>query len=150
MKSRIETRRGETPAPNPTLALNLVHNLTLHLPPSPFLNFSASCELDEQLSTSRRMTRCNVREIHMRPQPLIAVTDVEASSRWYQRLLGCKSDHGASHYEQLGFNGQLILQLPSFKAEPHHCRIGHHDGRPYRSRFLLCVDVDGFASVIEL
>src|SRR5258708_1950090 len=36
MKSRIETRRGETPGPNPTLALN--HSL------SPFLNFSASCE----------------------------------------------------------------------------------------------------------
>ena len=26
----------------------------------------------------------------MRPEPLIAVTDVEASSRWYQRLLGCQ------------------------------------------------------------
>jgi hypothetical protein len=24
----------------------------------------------------------------MRPQPLIVVTDVEASNRWYQRLLG--------------------------------------------------------------
>jgi hypothetical protein len=33
---------------------------------------------------------------HMRPQPLIAVTDVEASSRWYQRLLGCKSAHGGA------------------------------------------------------
>ena len=30
----------------------------------------------------------------MRPQPLIACRDVEASSRWYQRLLGCKSAHG--------------------------------------------------------
>ena len=28
----------------------------------------------------------------MVPQPLICVTDVEASSRWYQRLLGCRSD----------------------------------------------------------
>ena len=32
----------------------------------------------------------------MRPQPLITVTDVEASSRWYQRLLGCQSAHGGS------------------------------------------------------
>jgi catechol 2,3-dioxygenase-like lactoylglutathione lyase family enzyme len=30
----------------------------------------------------------------MRVQPLIAVRDVEASSRWYQSLLGCKSGHG--------------------------------------------------------
>ena len=37
----------------------------------------------------------------MRPQPLIAVTDVEASSRWYQRLLGCRSAHGGAGYERL-------------------------------------------------
>jgi len=30
----------------------------------------------------------------MRPQPLIAVRDVAASSLWYQRVLGCKSAHG--------------------------------------------------------
>jgi uroporphyrinogen-III decarboxylase len=30
----------------------------------------------------------------MRPQPLIAVRDVEASSQSYQRLLGCQSAHG--------------------------------------------------------
>jgi hypothetical protein len=38
-------------------------------------------------------------EWQMRPQPLIAVTDVEASSRWYQRLLGCEGDHGGTEYE---------------------------------------------------
>ncbi len=36
----------------------------------------------------------------MRPQPLIAVKDVEASSRWYQRLLGCRSAHGGREYER--------------------------------------------------
>jgi len=36
----------------------------------------------------------------VRPQPLIAVTDVEASSQWYQRLLGCRSDHGGCDYER--------------------------------------------------
>ena len=30
----------------------------------------------------------------MEPQPLIAVADVEASSLWYRRLLGCESGHG--------------------------------------------------------
>ncbi len=28
-----------------------------------------------------------------RPQPMIAVTDVEASSRWYQQVLGAESGH---------------------------------------------------------
>ena len=32
----------------------------------------------------------------MKPQPLIAVGNVEASSRWYQRLLGAKSGHGGA------------------------------------------------------
>jgi hypothetical protein len=30
----------------------------------------------------------------MRPQPLICVTDVEQSIRWYQALFGCESGHG--------------------------------------------------------
>ena len=32
-------------------------------------------------------------------QTMIAVRDVEASSRWYQRLLGLRSDHGGAEYE---------------------------------------------------
>lgn len=57
----------------------------------------------------------------MRPQPLIAVTDVEASSRWYQRLLGCKSAHGGTEYERLVSNNALILQL-------HSGRTANNDG----------------------
>ncbi|HEX6535854.1 MAG TPA: VOC family protein [Gemmatimonadaceae bacterium] len=41
----------------------------------------------------------------MRPQPLIAVTDVEASSEWYQRVLGCESAHGGKEYERLVADG---------------------------------------------
>ena len=47
----------------------------------------------------------------MRPQPLIAVSDVEASSRWYQRLLGCQSAHGGPNYERLVSNGTLVMQF---------------------------------------
>lgn len=35
----------------------------------------------------------------MKPQPLIAVSDVEASSRWYCELLGAVSGHGGRDYE---------------------------------------------------
>ena len=48
---------------------------------------------------------------------MIAVRDVEASSRWYQRLLGLRSDHGGPHYERLLAGGELVLQL-------HHVRGG--------------------------
>jgi hypothetical protein len=70
----------------------------------------------------------------MRLQPLIAVTDVEASSRWYQRLLGCRSTHGGAEYERLLWNGERVLQLHRFEVEHHHGPIGDPADRPYGSR----------------
>ena len=53
----------------------------------------------------------------MRPQPLICVTDVEASSRWYQRLLSCRGAHGGRQYEQLVKDGSLIwFEVDDFDA----------------------------------
>lgn len=45
----------------------------------------------------------------MQPQPLICVRDVEASSRWYQQLLNCQSDHGGPYYERLVYSGMWIV-----------------------------------------
>ena len=56
----------------------------------------------------------------MRPQPLIVVTDVLASSIWYQRLLDCKSAHGGDEYERLEHAGKLILQLHQDGVDHHH------------------------------
>ncbi len=64
----------------------------------------------------------------MRPQPLICVRDVEASSRWYQRLLGCESVHGGPEYERLVSRGSLVLQLHRWDVEHHHGPIG--PGKP--------------------
>jgi catechol 2,3-dioxygenase-like lactoylglutathione lyase family enzyme len=85
----------------------------------------------------------------MRPQPLIAVTDVEATSRWYQRLLGLKSDHGGPNYERLLSNGVLVLQLHNFDVEHHHGRIGNPEDKPYGNGVLLWFEVDDFDAVIE-
>ncbi len=62
----------------------------------------------------------------MQAQPLIAVSDVEASSRWYQAVLGCRSGHGGPDYEQLMFEGHMILQLHRWDAH-HHPHIGKPD-----------------------
>jgi predicted enzyme related to lactoylglutathione lyase len=59
-----------------------------------------------------------------KPQTLLAVGDVEASSRWYQTLLGLRSDHGGPNYERLLSDDELILQLHSFEVEHGHGRIG--------------------------
>jgi catechol 2,3-dioxygenase-like lactoylglutathione lyase family enzyme len=80
---------------------------------------------------------------------LIAVTDVEASSRWYRRLLGCTSNHGGSAYEELVANGQLILQLHSFQHEHDHGPIGDREDRPYGNGVLLWFEVDDFEAVMQ-
>ena len=85
----------------------------------------------------------------MRPQPLIAVTDVEASSRWYQQLLGCRSGHGGREYEQLVSNGHLVMQLHSFEVEHEHGKIGDRADRPYGNGVLLWFEVDDFDAVME-
>jgi catechol 2,3-dioxygenase-like lactoylglutathione lyase family enzyme len=81
----------------------------------------------------------------MRPQPLIAVTDVEASSRWYQRLLGCRSAHGGREYERLESpDGRLVMQLHAFDVTHDHVAIGDPAVRPYGNGVLLWFEVDDF------
>jgi catechol 2,3-dioxygenase-like lactoylglutathione lyase family enzyme len=85
----------------------------------------------------------------MRPQPLIAVRDVVASSRWYQHLLGCRSDHGGSEYERLvSPQGVLILQLHRWDVEHHHGPIGDPDAKPYGNGVLLWFEVDDIDAAI--
>lgn len=84
----------------------------------------------------------------MRPQPLLAVTDVEASSRWYQRLLDCQSAHGGAEYERLVSNGELILQLHSWVVEHHHGPIGDPGAKPYGNGVLLWFETDDFDAAI--
>jgi catechol 2,3-dioxygenase-like lactoylglutathione lyase family enzyme len=85
----------------------------------------------------------------MRPQPLIAVTGVEASSRWYCQLLGCQSNHGGAQYEQLVHHGALILQLHAFDVEHHHGPVGDPQDRPYGNGVLLWFEVEDFDAVAE-
>jgi catechol 2,3-dioxygenase-like lactoylglutathione lyase family enzyme len=84
----------------------------------------------------------------MRPQPLIAVTDVEASSRWYQRLLGCRSAHGGIEYERLVAGGELILQLHDRKVEHHHGTIGDLKLGSYGNGVLLWFETDDFDAAV--
>ena len=78
----------------------------------------------------------------------MAVSDVPASSRWYQRLLGLQSDHGGPVYERLVFNSDLILQLHSFESEHDHGPIGDPHDKPYGNGVLLWFEVDDFDAVM--
>jgi catechol 2,3-dioxygenase-like lactoylglutathione lyase family enzyme len=85
----------------------------------------------------------------MQPQPLISVTDVRRSSRFYQGLLGCKSGHGGEEYERLLHRGVLVLQLHHFAVEHHHGRIGDPAQRPYGNGLALWFQVDDFDATVE-
>ena len=84
----------------------------------------------------------------MRPQPLIAVTDVEASSRWYQRLLGCRSAHGGTRYERLVRDGRLVMQLHNWEVEHHHGPVGDRNKKPYGNGVLLWFEIDDFDAAV--
>jgi predicted enzyme related to lactoylglutathione lyase len=82
------------------------------------------------------------------PQTMIAVRDVEASSRWYQELLGLVSDHGGPEYERLLSGGKLVLQLHNRETEHHHGLIGD-SGREVGNGLLLgCGDVADFDEAV--
>ena len=92
----------------------------------------------------------------MRPQTLIGCRDVEASSRFYQKLLGCKSAHGGREYERLvdpklhtsvyGSDG-LILQLHAWDVDHHHEPIGDPD-KLVGNGVLLWFEVDDFDAAV--
>jgi hypothetical protein len=62
--------------------------------------------------------------LSVRPQTLIAVRDVKASSAWYQTLLGVSSGCDPDHphrlvYDRLLSGDTLVLQLHSWDDEEH-------------------------------
>lgn len=82
----------------------------------------------------------------IRPQPLIAVADVEASSRWYQRVLDATSGHGGPEYEQLLVDGALVLQLHGRAVEHHHGTFGD-PGQPTGNGVAIWFEVDDLDAV---
>ena len=72
----------------------------------------------------------------MKPQPLIAVCDVVASSHWYQAVLGFESGHGGNEYERLLFEGELVMQLHHWD-EHDHPFLGDVEKKPYGNGVVL-------------
>ena len=81
------------------------------------------------------------------PQPLIAVSDVERSSRFYQRVLDCQSGHGGREYERLYSDGTLVMQLHDSRTTHHHGTIGD-PGQLYGNGVLLWFAVENFDAAV--
>ena len=91
------------------------------------------------------------RNAGVRSQPLIAVRDVRASSRWYQHLLGTSALPEHEHrdtYNRMLCDGHLILQLHAWDEE-HHPNLVNADAAPCGHGVLLWFEVDDFDAAVE-
>jgi catechol 2,3-dioxygenase-like lactoylglutathione lyase family enzyme len=84
----------------------------------------------------------------MQAQPLIAVHDVPASSRWYQAVLGCKSGHGGPDYEQIVHKGTMVLQLHHWDAHAHR-HMGSPAIKPVGNGVVLWFQTDAFDAAMQ-
>lgn len=84
----------------------------------------------------------------MNVHPMIAVKDVEASSQFYQRLLGAKSIHGGDEYDQLAVDGKMLLQLHDCREDPNHGPLRDLAIMPGNG-FILWFTTDHFEAQLE-
>jgi hypothetical protein len=86
-------------------------------------------------------------------QPLIAVKNVKASSRWYQELLGAThleapEDHPHAHiYDRILSGDQLVLQLHSWDDEDHP-NLVNRERAPVGHGVLLWFELDDFDDAV--
>ncbi len=78
---------------------------------------------------------------------MITVHDVEASSRFYQQVLGAESGHGGKEYEQIVRDGALLLQLHHRDAHEHPHLIDEKMG--VGNGVVLWFRTDGFDAAVE-
>ncbi len=91
-----------------------------------------------------------VQKSNVQAQPLIAVRNVRASSRWYAELLGADSLPEHRHrdlYERISLSGQLILQLHAWDEE-NHPNLVNANAAPAGHGVLLWFQVDDFDAVV--
>ncbi len=86
----------------------------------------------------------------VRPQPLIAVRDVRASSRWYTALLGLTTLGEHEHrdfYDRLMCGERLVMQLHAWDVE-NHPNLVNRDAVPPGHGVLVWFEVDDFDAAV--
>jgi catechol 2,3-dioxygenase-like lactoylglutathione lyase family enzyme len=89
----------------------------------------------------------------VRPQPLIAVRDVQRSAAWYAKLLGAEnlgasmpSDHDHI-YDRVVLGNKLLLQLHSWNDE-HHPNLEDKDRSTPGHGVLVWFELDDFDAAV--
>ena len=89
--------------------------------------------------------------VSVEAQPLIAVRDVRATSRWYGTLFAANSlpDHRRRDlYDRVFSSGRLILQLHAWDEE-HHPNLVNANAAPPGHGVLLWFQVTDFDSTVD-
>ena len=90
----------------------------------------------------------------MHPQPLIAVKNVRASSRWYQSLLRCAGLEGSEDhphrevYDRLVRGETLLLQLHAWDVHNHPSLV-NPDAGPHGHGVVLWFETSEFDEAVE-
>jgi len=85
----------------------------------------------------------------VRPQPMIAVADVGAASRWYQQVLGAgKRPRRRPTMSSCLSTGTLIMQLHRLDAGHHHGTIADPQ-QPVGNGLALWFEADGFDAAVR-
>jgi catechol 2,3-dioxygenase-like lactoylglutathione lyase family enzyme len=91
------------------------------------------------------------RKANVEAQPLIAVRDVRASSRWYAELLGADSLPDHEHrdfYDRISCSGRIVLQLHAWDEEEHP-NLVNVDAAPVAHGVVLWFQVEDFDAAVE-
>jgi catechol 2,3-dioxygenase-like lactoylglutathione lyase family enzyme len=83
-------------------------------------------------------------------QPLVAVRDVRASSRWYAELLGAGTLPEHAHrdtYDRIHVSGRLVLQLHAWDEEDHP-NLVDADAAPVGHGVVLWFEVADFDAAV--
>jgi catechol 2,3-dioxygenase-like lactoylglutathione lyase family enzyme len=84
-------------------------------------------------------------------QPLIAVRDVRASSKWYAKLLGAETPPEHPHrdtYDRVIVSGRLVLQLHAWDEEEHP-NLVNRTAAPVAHGVVLWFQVGDFDAAVK-
>lgn len=83
----------------------------------------------------------------VRTETIIAVKNVPESSKFYQKLLGCKSDHGGNTFEILTSEKQVVLCLHKWGDHEHPTMLNFE--KEVGNGLILFFRVDELKKVFE-
>jgi quercetin dioxygenase-like cupin family protein/predicted enzyme related to lactoylglutathione lyase len=82
------------------------------------------------------------------PQPMVVLRDVDASRRFYLRVLRAESGHGGNEYERVVKDGEIVLQIHDLEVEDHHGRLADPE-QPLGNGVLLWFEVADFEETVK-